>query len=66
VKEIFLSDLRKTREQLKGHPEEMAKVSEFIVIGDLPTFLWRQICLLNNSLHFLWFFWGVGGGTNGV
>jgi len=27
VKEMFLADLRKTREQLKGQPEEMAKVT---------------------------------------
>ena len=28
VKEMFLSDLRKSREQLKGQPDEMAKVNK--------------------------------------
>jgi len=30
VKEMFLADLRKTREQLKGQPEEMAKVNKIV------------------------------------
>jgi len=33
VKENFLSDLRKTREQLKGQPDEMTKVNKFSVVG---------------------------------
>ena len=35
--EMFLADLRKTREHLKGQPEEMAKVENtvfhFLVVG---------------------------------
>jgi len=30
--EMFLSDLRKTREELKGQPEEMAKVNNAVYL----------------------------------
>jgi len=32
VKEMFLADLRKTREQLKGQPGEMAKVNKTVFV----------------------------------
>lgn len=37
MKEMFLSDLRKSREELKGQPDEMAKVNMniFIIVASL-------------------------------
>ena len=35
MKEMFLSDLRKSREELKGQPDEMAKVNIFIIVAFL-------------------------------